>query len=216
MTFELILIALVITLEPIPLVSFLVIVASRRGVVKGAAFIFGWLLSLAIVIAATCWPPGTSLRSPIRPRRWPRWRSRSLLEWHCLWSPGSTGGGVARRRRRRPPSGRRGSTTCPPSTRPASLSLSSHGAWWRPVSPTSWRPSSRPGRTYLSIIIFSLISVSSMLTIEIYAGFWPERCQRSIVAIRNWIDTHTDQVIIVGSTFLGFWLIGKSTYILVS
>jgi len=52
-TFELILIALVITLEPIPLVSFLVIVSSRRGVLKGAAFIFGWLVSLAVVIAAT-------------------------------------------------------------------------------------------------------------------------------------------------------------------
>src|SRR5271166_2270787 len=51
--FELILIGLVITLEPIPLTAFILILASRGGVRKGAAFIFGWLLSLAIVVAAT-------------------------------------------------------------------------------------------------------------------------------------------------------------------
>ena len=53
MTFELILIGLVITLEPIPLTAFILVLASKRGVRKGAAFVFGWLLSLAIVIAAT-------------------------------------------------------------------------------------------------------------------------------------------------------------------
>ena len=53
MTFELILIGLVITLEPIPLTAFILVLASKGGVRKGAAFIFGWLLSLAIVIAAT-------------------------------------------------------------------------------------------------------------------------------------------------------------------
>ena len=32
--------------------------------------------------------------------------------------------------------------------------------------------------------------------------------------MRKWIDTHTDQVIIVVSLVLGFWLIGKSAYLL--
>jgi len=30
------------------------------------------------------------------------------------------------------------------------------------------------------------------------------------------MDTHTDQVIIVGSLVLGFWLIGKSIYLVVT
>ncbi len=47
MIFELLLIALVITLEPIPLTAFILVLASEGGVRKGAAFIFGWLLSLA-------------------------------------------------------------------------------------------------------------------------------------------------------------------------
>ena len=50
---NLVLIGLVITLEPIPPTAFILILASKGGVRKGAAFIFGWLLSLAIVIAFT-------------------------------------------------------------------------------------------------------------------------------------------------------------------
>jgi hypothetical protein len=50
---NLVLIGLVITLEPIPLTAFILVLASKGGVRKGAAFIFGWLLSLAIVIAFT-------------------------------------------------------------------------------------------------------------------------------------------------------------------
>jgi hypothetical protein len=53
LTLDLVLIGLVITLEPIPLTAFILILASKGGVRKGAAFIFGWLLSLAAVIAIT-------------------------------------------------------------------------------------------------------------------------------------------------------------------
>jgi hypothetical protein len=38
----------VIALEPIPFTAFILILASKDGVRKGAAFIFGWLLSLAM------------------------------------------------------------------------------------------------------------------------------------------------------------------------
>ncbi|MGA8372058.1 MAG: GAP family protein, partial [Acidimicrobiales bacterium] len=53
MILDLVLIGLVITLEPLPLTAFILILLAKRGVRKGAAFIFGWLLSLAIVIAIT-------------------------------------------------------------------------------------------------------------------------------------------------------------------
>ena len=53
MTFDLVLIGLAIAFDPIPLTTFMVVLPSRRGVRKGAAFVFGWLVSLAIVVAAT-------------------------------------------------------------------------------------------------------------------------------------------------------------------
>ena len=33
---------------------------------------------------------------------------------------------------------------------------------------------------------------------------------------RAWINDHTDQVIIVGSLIIGFWLIGDSLYLIVT
>ena len=47
MTLDLILIGLGIAFDPIPLTAFLVVLPSKRGTVKGAAFVFGWLVSLA-------------------------------------------------------------------------------------------------------------------------------------------------------------------------
>jgi hypothetical protein len=32
----------------------------------------------------------------------------------------------------------------------------------------------------------------------------------------TWIDSHTDQLIIAGGLIVGFWLIGKSIYLIVS
>jgi hypothetical protein len=34
--------------------------------------------------------------------------------------------------------------------------------------------------------------------------------------LRNWLDTHQNQVIIVISLLLGFWLAGESIYLLVT
>ena len=69
---SLVLIGLAITLEPIPLTAFILILASEGGVRKGAAFIFGWLVSLAIVIAFTVLVTGNNPRSPARLPRWPQ------------------------------------------------------------------------------------------------------------------------------------------------
>ena len=51
---------------------------------------------------------------------------------------------------------------------------------------------------------------------EIYAGFRPGPSQAFLARFRTWMDTRTDQVIIVGSLILGFWLIGNSIYLIVS
>jgi hypothetical protein len=56
MVLDLVLIGLAIALDPLPLTAFIVILLSRRGLRKGAAFGFGWLVSLAIVVTSS--PPG--------------------------------------------------------------------------------------------------------------------------------------------------------------
>ena len=46
--------------------------------------------------------------------------------------------------------------------------------------------------------------------------FRPTAADARIKALRTWLDTHRDQVIIVISLLLGFWLTGKSIYLLVA
>jgi Sap, sulfolipid-1-addressing protein len=61
-----------------------------------------------------------------------------------------------------------------------------------------------------------VISTLVYLVMEIYAGFRPERAQSMLTGIRSWIESHTDQVIIILSLALGLWLVGKSIYVLVT
>jgi Sap, sulfolipid-1-addressing protein len=61
---DFVLIGLAITLQPVSLTAFLLVLASERGVRKGAAFVFGWLLSLAAVIALTVLATGNKPPEP--------------------------------------------------------------------------------------------------------------------------------------------------------
>ena len=58
------LIGVAVALDPLPLTAFLVVLPSRRGARKGAAFVLGWLVSLAVVVAVTVLATGNN---PPRP-----------------------------------------------------------------------------------------------------------------------------------------------------
>ena len=67
-------IGVAVALDPLPLTAFLVLLPSKRGVRKGAAYVFGWLVSLAVVVTITVVPPATTRPSRARHPPWPRWR----------------------------------------------------------------------------------------------------------------------------------------------
>jgi threonine/homoserine/homoserine lactone efflux protein len=64
MVVNLIVIGLAIALDPLPLTAFIVVLPSKRGVRKGAAFLFGWLVSLAIVVTVTILATGNNPPKP--------------------------------------------------------------------------------------------------------------------------------------------------------
>ena len=45
-------------------------------------------------------------------------------------------------------------------------------------------------------------------------GFRPGTSQAFLAKLGTWVETHTDQLIIWGGLILGFWLIGKSIYLI--
>jgi hypothetical protein len=214
---DLLLIGLVITLEPIPLTAFLLILLSKGGTRKGAAFIFGWLLSLAAVVAITVLVTGNK---PPQANTAP-----SLAALAAKIAIGVALVLIAVRQRRRmgkprppkkPPKWQTGldnmspwyAMGLAPLTQPWGL-VAAGVATIVGAKLSSWE-------SYVALFLFCLVSTAVYIALELYAGFRPERAQAFLGRIRTWIDTHTDQVIIVVSLVLGLWLVGKSIYLIVT
>jgi hypothetical protein len=70
--------------------------------------------------------------------------------------------------------------------------------------------------SYALLVFFCLLSTSSFLVMELYAVFSPEAARRKLDGLRNWVDAHRDQAIVVLSLIIGFWLVGDSLYLIVS
>ena len=68
----------------------------------------------------------------------------------------------------------------------------------------------------MAIIGFCLIATGAYIVMELYVGFRRDQGQALLTGLRSWMDTHTDQVIVIVSLALGLWLVGKSVYLLVT
>ncbi len=217
MTLDLTLIALVITLEPIPLTAFLLVLMSKGGVRKGAAFIFGWLLSLAVVVALTILLTGNR---PPKPNTAP-----SLAGIAIKMAIGAVLVFIALRRRatmgkpKKPKKTPRWQTGIDNMSPWVCIGLASLVQPWGLVAAgvaTIMEAKLSSAGSYIALFLFCVVATGVYLVLEIYAGFRPERAQATMQSVRTWIDTHTDQVIVVISLGLGLWLLGKSIYTLVS
>jgi threonine/homoserine/homoserine lactone efflux protein len=215
MILDLVIIGLAITLEPIPLTAFILVLASKGGVRKGAAFIFGWLVSLAIVVAATVAVTGGK---PPKPNTAP-----SLAALAVKIAIGTALLFIAVHRWRT-----MGRPKKPKKTPKWQTGIDNMSPWYAMgLGPLTqpWGLVAAGVATiveaklsnlgdYLALLGFCVIATGVYLVMEIYAGFRPEQCRAFLLRMRAWISSHTDQVIIVVSLALGFWLIGKSAYLL--
>jgi Sap, sulfolipid-1-addressing protein len=214
---DLLLIGLVISLEPIPLTAFILVLASKNGVRKGAGFIFGWLASLAVVIAVTVLVTGNN---PPKSSTAP-----SLAALAAKIAIGAVLVVIAVRRWRK-----MGQPKPPKKTPKWQTGIDSMSPWFA----IALAPLTQPWglvaagvativeaklsnwQDYLAVFLFCLIATATYLTMEIYAAFKPRQTQAFLAKTRTWIDTHTDQVIVIVSAVLGFWLIGGSIYLIVT
>jgi len=214
---NLVLIGLAITLDPLPLTAFIVVLPSKRGVRKGAAFVFGWLLSLAVVVTVTVLATGNN---PPKPSTAP-----SLAALAAKVAIGVVLVIIAIRHIRargrpkppkKPPKWQEHVDTMSPwfalGLAPALQPWGLIGAGAATVVEaklSSWE-------SFLALFGFCLLASASYLFMEIYTVFRPGQSQALLARFRTWIDTHTDQVIISGSLIVGFWLIGNSLYLILT
>ena len=217
MVLNLMLIGLAIALDPLPLTAFMVILPSERGVRKGAAFVFGWLVSLAIVVTVTVLATGNN---PPKPNTAPSLASLAVklaIGVVLVW--------IAIRQRRR-----MGKPKPPKKPAKWQQHVDNMSPWFAMALAPTLQPWGLIGagaatvveaklsswESFLALFGFCVLASASYLAMEIYAGFWPSQSQAFLARFRTWMETRTDQVIILGSLILGFWLIANSIYLIVT
>jgi len=214
---NLVLIGLAVTLDPLPLTAFLVVLPSKRGTVKGAAFVFGWLVSLAAVVTITVLATGDN---PPRPATVP---SLAALAIKIVLGLVLVRIAIKHIRARRQPK--------PPKKPPKwQEHVDNMSPWFAMVLAPTLQPWVLIGagaatvvqakldswQSFLALFLYCVVASSSYLAMEIYAVVRPTESQALLARFRAWIDAHTDQGIIIGSLLIGLWLIANSIYLIVS
>lgn len=212
MTFELVVIGLCCSLEPIPLTAFILILSTPKGTRNGAGFLAGWLVTLGLVIALTL---GLTGGKPLAPSSAPSdavlaikitlGTALLLFAWRYHGRPAK-----------------------PPSQPAWMKRMDRMNVWtaagvgfllqpWPLVGAAALavtEADTSKTADVVSLVAFCLIATLSYLVIEGYALAAPEAARRRLDGIRLWIDGHRRQMIVYLSVAVGLLLISKSAYAL--
>jgi Sap, sulfolipid-1-addressing protein len=211
---DLLLIGLAITLEPFPLTAFILLLSADKGVWKGLAFILGWLACLVAVIVAVFLLTGNS---PPRPQTTP---STAVLAIKLALGVGLIL--VAERQRRRMGRPRKRPGWMARLDKLSLWSAAALAAFLQPWALVAAGAATVSGAklasvgSYLALAGFCLLATSSVLYLELYVTFAGDRAGTRLQGLRDWLESHQDQVIIAVCLLLGLWLAGKSLYLLVT
>jgi hypothetical protein len=217
MVLNLVIIGLAITLMPLTLLAFILILGTQHGLVKGLAFILGWTACLVVVIAATLL---LTNGKPPRPHTAPSTAAlvaKAILGGVLIW--------VGLRRRHR--------LSMPPKPRkePGWMARLDHlspwaaaglGVFLQPWSlvaaaaATVVQADLSSASSWLALFFFCLVATSSYIAAELYAAFAPAAAAVRFDQIHKWIDTHQDQAIVAGALVVGAWLLADSIFLIVS
>ena len=217
MILNLIVIGVAVALDPLPLTAFLVVLPSRRGVRKGTAYVFGWLVSLAIVVTVAVLATGNNPPKPSTAPSLAALAVKIALGTVLVWIAVRH---IRARGRPKPPKK-------PPKWQEHVDSMSPWFALGLAPALQPWvligagaatvvEAKLSSWESFLALFLYCVLASSSYLAMEIYAIVRPDQSQALLRRARTWIDTHTDQVIIAGSLIVGFWLIANSIYLLVT
>lgn len=213
MVLDLLLIGLAITLEPFPLTAFILVLGAERGIWKGLAYILGWLACLVAVIAAVILATGNN---PPEPNTVP-----SDIALAVKLAVGVVLIVIALRKRRQMGQPRKPAAWMAKVDQLSLLGAAGLAAFLQPWTlvaagaATIIEAKLDTVGSYLVLVLFCLLATASYLYLELYATFDRSGANAKLQQLRDWLSSHQDQVVIVVFLLLGFWLTGKSIYLLV-
>ncbi|MGW6691564.1 GAP family protein [Streptomyces sp. NPDC054961] len=222
MVIDLLVIGLAVTLFPLPIMAFVLVLSAPRGVWKGLSFILGWLACLVAVIAIVLF---LTDGQPVPPRSPP---SVAALVATLVIGLGLIVYSEHRRRLRRTRTARDPSARELPTDSGSSLTsrMDEATGWsaatlavllqpWGMVgaaAATVVQADLSHGTTFLALVGFCLLATSTLLGMELYMVFAPERAQLALRNLRAWLERHKDPAIVLTCLGLGVWLVCRSLY----
>ncbi|MEU2156372.1 GAP family protein [Streptomyces sp. NPDC019396] len=218
MVLDLLLIGIGITLDPLPIMAFVLVLSAHKGIWKGLVFLLAWMASLVAVIAAVLLVTGGQ---PPPPRSPP---STTGLAIKLAIGVGLVLYGVHRRRSHgaeRPRKKQSSSMTSrldhasPWSVAGLAFFLQPWGMVAAAATVVIEADLSHVG-TYLILFGFCLLASASLLAAELYMIFAPEAAEVRLKRLRAWLQRHQEPAIVFGCLLLGLWLTGNSIYQLTS
>jgi hypothetical protein len=216
MSGETYLLAIVITIEPLPIVAFILTLSSERGTQKGLAFIVGWILCLiAIMAVAVDFANGHS-----------RHHKSLLPAWATAVTAlvvGIVAIAFAIHRRRNP---KNASGDTPKwANKLDTMSLWAAAAIGVLVQPWALVAAGAgqigaagygDAEQFLVLLLFAAISTATLIAMEVWALASPEVARHRLHALHGWINAHRQKVITWLLYLVGVWLIIQSTYSLLT
>ncbi|MER7513221.1 GAP family protein [Streptomyces lavendulae] len=238
MVLDLLLIGLAVTLFPLPIMAFVLVVSGSRGVRNGLAFIFAWLACLVTVMALVLLLTGGQ---PPPPRSPP---SIGALVATLVIGLGLVVYSEHRRRRSRrtatgagaaAPVAAEGDAGEGDAAAPEAASASGSSVTSRMDEATGWsaaglavflQPWGMVGaaaatvveadlsdaQSFLALMAFCVLATSTLLAMELYMVFSPRKAQSVLLGLRGWLERHKDPAIVVTCLLLGLWLVARSLY----
>ncbi|WP_328302609.1 GAP family protein [Streptomyces sp. NBC_00435] len=195
MVFDLLVIGLVITLYPLPVMAFVLVLSAPRGVLKGLAFIAAWLACLVAVVAIVLLLTGGE---PPAPRSPP---TTAALAAKLAIGTGLVLYSEHRRRRRRTSAGAppaAGSGTSGSSGSSLTSRMDQASGWSAAALAVLLQPWGMVGAgaatvieadlshrsSYLALLAFCVLATSSLLTMELYMVFAPGKAALALTNLR--------------------------------
>ncbi len=212
---ELLLLGIVITVEPLPVVGFILVLGSDHARRNGFAFIAAWIASLAAVVAGTLLVTGGK----------PPSRNTAPALWSAIASVVVGLGLVAfawRVSKRPADRPHKQPAWMAKVDRMSALGAASLGFLLQPWGLVAagvtviLEADLHKAASIVVLVLFCLLATSSMAIMQTYYLINPEAAQARLTRLQEWVDRNRDRGIIILSGSIGLALAAKGIYLIAS